>query len=69
MDLYIGRIVGFIIGFFFFGGPITGIIGAGIGYIFVDKDKIILDPGIGFGKTYEMNLEMLKNLQDMLEEN
>ena len=40
MDLYIGRIVGFIIGFFFFGGPITGIIGAGIGYIFVDKDKI-----------------------------
>lgn len=40
MDLYIGRIVGFIIGFFFFGGPITGIIGASIGYILVDKDKI-----------------------------
>ncbi|WP_406030507.1 co-chaperone DjlA [Succinivibrio sp.] len=40
MDLYIGRIVGFIIGFFFFGGPITGIIGACLGYIFVDKDKI-----------------------------
>ena len=31
----------------------------------IDKDKIILDPGIGFGKTYEMNLEMLKNLQDI----
>lgn len=40
MDLYIGRIVGFILGFFFFGGPITGIIGACLGYIFVDKDKI-----------------------------
>lgn len=31
----------------------------------IDKDKIILDPGIGFGKTYEMNLEILKNLQDI----
>ena len=31
----------------------------------IDKDKIILDPGIGFGKTNEMNLEMLKNLQDI----
>lgn len=31
----------------------------------IDKDKIILDLGIGFGKTYEMNLEMLKNLQDI----
>lgn len=40
MDLYIGRIVGFILGFFFFGGPVTGIIGACLGYIFVDKDKI-----------------------------
>ena len=23
----------------------------------VAKDRILLDPGIGFGKTYEMNLE------------
>lgn len=28
----------------------------------VDKDKIILDPGVGFGKNYEMNLAVLKNL-------
>ena len=29
----------------------------------VKKDKIILDPGVGFGKTYEHNLEVLRNLQ------
>ena len=29
----------------------------------VSKDKIITDPGIGFGKTYEMNLEVLKNVK------
>ena len=29
----------------------------------VAKDKIMTDPGIGFGKTYEMNLEVLKNVQ------
>lgn len=28
----------------------------------VSKDKIILDPGVGFGKTYEMNLEAIKHL-------
>lgn len=28
----------------------------------IEKDKIILDPGIGFGKTYEMNLEIIKEL-------
>lgn len=33
----------------------------------IAQDKIILDPGIGFGKTYEMNLEMLKNLDCMKE--
>ena len=38
--MYIGRIVGFILGFFFFGGPFTGIIGACLGYLLVDKDKI-----------------------------
>lgn len=33
----------------------------------IADDRIILDPGIGFGKTYEMNLEMLKKLQCMKE--
>ena len=28
----------------------------------IDRDKIIIDPGIGFGKTPEHNLEILKNL-------
>ena len=30
----------------------------------VSKDKIILDPGIGFGKKTEHNLEILKNLEN-----
>ncbi|MGI6006087.1 MAG: dihydropteroate synthase [Ruminococcus sp.] len=29
----------------------------------VGKDRILLDPGIGFGKTYEMNLEALRCLK------
>lgn len=29
----------------------------------IANDKIILDPGIGFGKSYENNLEILDNLQ------
>lgn len=33
----------------------------------IADDKIMLDPGIGFAKTYEMNLEMLKHL-DMLKQ-
>lgn len=33
---------------------------AGIG-----KDKIILDPGVGFGKTYEQNLLAIKHLDDL----
>lgn len=28
----------------------------------IKKDRIILDPGIGFGKTYEQNLLVMKNL-------
>ncbi|MAT42071.1 MAG: dihydropteroate synthase [Anaerolineaceae bacterium] len=28
----------------------------------LDKDKIIIDPGIGFGKTVEQNLRVLKDL-------
>lgn len=35
---------------------------AGIG-----KDKIILDPGIGFAKTYEMNLEAMNHVDDLLQ--
>ncbi len=30
----------------------------------IDKDKIILDPGIGFGKTYAHNLLVLKHLNE-----
>lgn len=28
----------------------------------IADDKIVLDPGVGFGKTYEMNLDVMKNL-------
>ena len=31
----------------------------------VKKDKIILDPGVGFGKTYEQNLSVIKHLGDI----
>jgi dihydropteroate synthase len=30
----------------------------------IDKDRIILDPGIGFGKTVQQNLEILKRLKE-----
>ena len=30
----------------------------------IAADKIMLDPGVGFAKTYEMNLEVIKNLAD-----
>lgn len=29
----------------------------------IKDEKIILDPGVGFGKTYEMNLETMKHLE------
>ena len=29
------------------------------------EDKIILDPGVGFAKTYEMNLECIKRLEEL----
>lgn len=29
----------------------------------IDEEKIILDPGIGFGKTYEMNLTAMNHLE------
>lgn len=31
----------------------------------IDDEKIVLDPGIGFGKTYGMNLDMLNNLSQL----
>lgn len=31
----------------------------------IDKNKIILDPGIGFAKTYEQNLIILNNLEQI----
>jgi dihydropteroate synthase len=30
----------------------------------IPDDKIIVDPGIGFGKTFEHNLEIIKNLKE-----
>jgi dihydropteroate synthase len=32
----------------------------------IARDKIILDPGIGFGKTYEMNLEAICRLDEVV---
>jgi dihydropteroate synthase len=31
----------------------------------IDREKIIIDPGIGFGKTLEHNLEILKKLREL----
>ncbi len=31
----------------------------------IPEDKIILDPGVGFGKTYEHNLEVLRDISQM----
>ena len=31
----------------------------------IEDDKIILDPGVGFGKTYEMNLEIINRMEIM----
>ncbi|MBO8136994.1 MAG: dihydropteroate synthase [Desulfotomaculum sp.] len=31
----------------------------------VARDKIIVDPGIGFGKTYQQNLEVMNRLQEL----
>ncbi len=30
----------------------------------ISKDKIMIDPGIGFGKTVELNLEIINNLDE-----
>lgn len=29
----------------------------------IEKNKIVLDPGVGFGKTYEMNLEIINRME------
>ena len=31
----------------------------------VKNEKIVLDPGIGFGKTFEQNLEVLRRLNEL----
>lgn len=31
----------------------------------IQKERIILDPGVGFGKNYEMNLEIIKELHSL----
>ena len=31
----------------------------------IAEDKIILDPGVGFGKTYEQNLEVIRYLEEL----
>lgn len=31
----------------------------------IPSDRIILDPGVGFGKTYEQNLEVLNSLEEL----
>ncbi|MGM0652998.1 MAG: dihydropteroate synthase [Bacillota bacterium] len=31
----------------------------------IDDRRIIIDPGIGFGKTYEQNLEVMRSLKDI----
>lgn len=31
----------------------------------IPKDKIIIDPGVGFGKTYEQNLEIINSLEEL----
>ena len=33
----------------------------------VKKEKIVLDPGIGFGKTFEQNVEVLRRLKELEE--
>ena len=33
----------------------------------IEDDKIILDPGVGFGKTYEQNLESIARLRELRE--
>ena len=34
----------------------------------VEKEKICLDPGIGFGKTVQDNIDLMKSLEDFLKD-
>ena len=38
-----------------------------IGAVIVKNKRIILDPGVGFGKTYDNNLEAIRCLKDLEE--
>ena len=31
----------------------------------IAPDKILLDPGVGFGKTYEQNLQIINNVESL----
>ncbi len=31
----------------------------------IDRDKIVIDPGIGFGKTLQQNLEVMRRLGEL----
>ena len=31
----------------------------------IEKEKIVLDPGVGFGKTYEQNLEVIRRIGEI----
>lgn len=31
----------------------------------VKKEKIVLDPGVGFGKDFEQNIEVLRRLNEL----
>ena len=33
----------------------------------IEEDKIVLDPGVGFGKTYEQNLEIIRQMRILSE--
>ncbi|KAA0445873.1 MAG: dihydropteroate synthase [Candidatus Thioglobus sp.] len=44
----------------FFAGRVEACIAAGI-----DKNRLILDPGFGFGKTYRHNVEILRRLKEL----
>ncbi|EPR42765.1 dihydropteroate synthase [Desulfovibrio sp. X2] len=46
----------------FFAGHLGRLVRAGL-----PEDRIVLDPGIGFGKTLEHNLEILRRIEEFME--
>jgi len=49
-------------------GEVTGFLSAAVGRATasgIAEDQIVIDPGIGFGKTTEHNLEILRRLPDL----